>query len=115
MINETGSLLDEADISYDKTEEDLDDISYLRNGKAYGHKGYKRPSAPPMEDDDTTPPGKKTKKERRSTRVLVNSHLNPKLFCCVKIHRKSIYVIKSSTYQRSTPLFKSQNQQQNKT
>ncbi len=89
VINETGSLLDEADISYDKTEEDLDDVSYLRNGKPYGHKGYKRPSAPPMEDDDTTPPGKKTKKERRTVRPVTHKILSWTVTIILMSHHSS--------------------------
>ena len=61
IIEESGSLLSPSDISYDKTEEDLD---------ASGGRGrrYKRPSAPPMDSDDITPPGKK----RKSMVVHVN-------------------------------------------
>ncbi|XP_013403957.1 rac GTPase-activating protein 1 [Lingula anatina] len=45
-INESsGSVLSPSDISYDKTEEDLD-ISYLRSGRK-----FKRASAPPIEEE----------------------------------------------------------------
>ncbi|XP_019635094.1 PREDICTED: rac GTPase-activating protein 1-like isoform X3 [Branchiostoma belcheri] len=50
-----GSILSASDISYDRTDDDLDaDISVLRNGsewKRHSHGGKKRPSAPPKEDD----------------------------------------------------------------
>ena len=61
-IEESASLLSASDISYDKTEEDLDDVSYLRGGKK-----WKRPSAPPLPKEDS-PPEKRHRKshERKS-------------------------------------------------
>lgn len=51
-IEESQSILSPSDISYDKTEDDILDVTYLRSGRK-----WKRPSAPPMEDEDS-PPGK---------------------------------------------------------
>ena len=61
------SLLSDADISYDKTGDDLD-TSALRSGRK-----YKRPSAPPIEDEeDLTPPEKKNRRSRSGERKQVN-------------------------------------------
>jgi len=61
-INESGSILSPSDISFDKTEEDLDDdVRVIR--------GAKRPSASAVvanDDDDTVddvvPPGKRSRR-----------------------------------------------------
>lgn len=58
-IDESASLLSPSDISYDKTEEDLDHESSLRSGRR-----WKRPSAPILEEE--SPPGKKQRHRSRS-------------------------------------------------
>ncbi|ELU10445.1 hypothetical protein CAPTEDRAFT_161236 [Capitella teleta] len=68
-IDESVSLLSPSDISYDKTEEDLD-VSYFRSGKK-----WKRPSAPILDDeeDDYTQSkrSRRSKKHRRSKSATV--------------------------------------------
>lgn len=78
-IEESASLLSPSDISYDKTEDDLDASYQLRSGQKY----KRRPSAPPLEDEDT-PPDKKhrqaspprkrrSKKHRRSRSAVITT------------------------------------------
>jgi len=58
-IDESGSILSSSDISYDKTEEDLDGSRITRSAK--------RPSAPHDDDDDydddIQPSGKRSRRE----------------------------------------------------
>ena len=63
-IEESQSLLSPSDISYDKTEEDLD-TSYLRNGKPW----KVLPTAPTLEDvaEEKTPaPAVKESRKKKS-------------------------------------------------
>lgn len=71
-IDESRGTLSPSDVSYDKTEEDLDVAASLGRPK--------RPSAPPAEDDDSTPPEKKqrkgkndVKRHRRSKSAVVTA------------------------------------------
>ncbi|XP_070566404.1 rac GTPase-activating protein 1-like [Ptychodera flava] len=77
-VDESGDLLSASDVSYDHTEEDLDDVSYLRDGKQWHRtassttttttttKPKKRPSAPPLEPDVQEQP-KKVRKSVTTT------------------------------------------------
>ncbi|XP_077978803.1 rac GTPase-activating protein 1-like [Glandiceps talaboti] len=67
-VDESADLLSASDISYEHTEEDLDDISYLRDGTQWSRhqsetKSKKRPSAPPFEVEEA----KTVKKVKKST------------------------------------------------
>ncbi len=65
-IEESASLLSPSDISYDKTEDDLDNSYHLRSGPK-----KKRPSAPPMEEEqDITPPEKRQRHRSPSRRSV---------------------------------------------
>lgn len=70
-IDESLSVLSPSDISYDKTEEDLDE-SYLRSGKKWKH-----PSAPPHYEDDTASPTH-LKKSRHSSQKQRRKHRRSK-------------------------------------
>ena len=64
-INESGSILSPSDISYDKTEEDLDGIRH--NGR-----NAKRPSAPPGDDDNEAVPSGKRSRRAAVTKTIVS-------------------------------------------
>lgn len=65
----SGSLLSPSDISFDKTEEDLEK-SYLRNGKPWKRSmSVQPPPAVEEEDYEITPPGKRTR--RADVRFLI--------------------------------------------
>ncbi|XP_077868853.1 rac GTPase-activating protein 1-like [Saccoglossus kowalevskii] len=72
-VDESADLLSASDVSYDHTEEDLDDtdVSFLRDGRPWHRssppKTKKRPSAPPIEYDDQQLKNKKVKRTSKVT------------------------------------------------
>jgi len=77
----SASLLSPTDISFDKTEEDLD-ISHFRNGRKWKRSTSAQPRSAHDEDneDEVTPPGKRTRRTAVSISslcaILANTILN---------------------------------------
>ena len=70
MIEESHSLLSDADISYDKTEEDLDmDRSYLRSGREWKRSYDKQLDQEHHRDHHDNKENTPDKKKRRSVSI----------------------------------------------
>ena len=80
----SASILSPSDISFDKTEEDLD-MSYLRSGRKWKRgSSMGQPSAPDDDDTDTKTAGKCS---RRNVSIFSG------LFLLWAVYRESVYLV----------------------
>jgi hypothetical protein len=72
----SASLLSPSDISFDKTEEDLD-VSYLRGGKKWKRSTSVQPPGTVDEEEefDITPPGKRSRRTHVCLGFLLSSEI----------------------------------------